>query len=214
MKVSLVVADGVHQAKVIPIKVAQFIIGRDPKCHLRPSSPSISKQHCVFFVAGDKVVLRDLGSTNGTFVNEQPLQGGQIELHNGDRLKIGPLAFTMGVERSVAVDKPTSVPPVAVAAVAAVNAAVAGSDESDEAIAAMLLDVQGEGGVIGLSDPGKISSDSTVLDMAALPGGDTATGEPASPEATKKAAKKGGFEANTSQAAKAILEKYLRRPRT
>lgn len=210
MKVSLVVADGVHQGKVIPIKVAQFIIGRDPKCHLRPSSPSISKQHCVFFVTGDKVVLRDLGSTNGTFVNEQPLQGGQIELHNGDQLKIGPLAFTMGIERGVAVDKPTPVPPVAVAAAAAVGG---GDADSDEAIAAMLLDVQGEGGAIGLSDPGKISSDSTVLDMAALPGADTATGEPASPEEAKKAAKKGGFEANTSQAAKAILEKYLRRPR-
>ena len=39
MKISLVVAQGVHTGKVIPVTAAEFVIGRDPQCHLRPASP-------------------------------------------------------------------------------------------------------------------------------------------------------------------------------
>jgi pSer/pThr/pTyr-binding forkhead associated (FHA) protein len=197
MKVSLVVAEGAHQGKIIPIKLAKFVIGRDPQCHLRPSSASISKRHCVIVVKGDRVILRDLESTNGTFVNDQPLQG-PTELHDEDRLKIGPLAFTVKLESGVSVDKPTPLPPPAA------------SSEEDE-IAAMLLDLRGEGGADsgGLADPNKISTDSTVLDMMA-----PAPAEGSPDQAGSKAKnEKAKLDANTSQAAKAILEKYLRRPR-
>ena len=204
MKVSLVVAEGAHKGKVIPIKLAQFVIGRDPQCHLRPSSASISKRHCVIVVKGERVVLRDLDSTNGTFVNDEPLQG-PTELHDEDRLKIGPLAFTLRLEGSVSVDKPTPVPPPAAAAVS-----------EDDEIANMLLDVRGEGALDsgGAGDPNKISTESTILDMAPgaipedLPRDANSAGGKTKNEKAKLA------DANTSQAAKAILEKYLRRPRT
>src|SRR5580700_8606943 len=75
MKFSLVVAEGVHAGKVIPIATDQFLIGRDPHCNLRPASPAISKQHCGFFVRADKVVLLDYGSTNGTLVNGVQIAG-------------------------------------------------------------------------------------------------------------------------------------------
>jgi pSer/pThr/pTyr-binding forkhead associated (FHA) protein len=209
MKVNLVVADGVHQGKVIPIKLAQFVIGRDPQCHLRPSSVAISKRHCAILVKGDKVVLRDLDSTNGTFVNEQPIKG-QVELHDEDKLKIGPLAFTVKVESNVklervSVSKPTPVPPPA-------------DPGEDDEIAAMLLDVQGEGGTESGSggDPAKISMDSTVLDVmpGTVPEAPAAEGAPAGDKKEEKGAKAKLAEANTSLAAKAILEKYLRRPRS
>jgi pSer/pThr/pTyr-binding forkhead associated (FHA) protein len=69
MKLSLVVAEGVHKGKAIPVPVAEFVIGRDPDCQLRPSSPAISKRHCAVHVRADKVFVHDLGSTNATFVN-------------------------------------------------------------------------------------------------------------------------------------------------
>src|SRR4051812_2979685 len=65
MKVSLVVASGVHQGKAIPIAVPQFLIGRDPQCHLRPASQAVSKQHCAVVVRDGQVYLKDFGSTNG-----------------------------------------------------------------------------------------------------------------------------------------------------
>ncbi|HEY3789102.1 MAG TPA: FHA domain-containing protein, partial [Urbifossiella sp.] len=65
MKVSLVVATGAHQGKVVPIVGTQFLIGRDPQCQLRPASQAVSKQHCAVILRDGKVYLKDFGSTNG-----------------------------------------------------------------------------------------------------------------------------------------------------
>ena len=83
MKLSLVVNDGVHKGKVIPIPLKQFLIGRDPQCHLRPASPLISKRHCALLIQGDKILVRDFDSTNGTVVNDEPIKG-ERELKNDD----------------------------------------------------------------------------------------------------------------------------------
>ncbi|MGL4422649.1 MAG: FHA domain-containing protein, partial [Gemmataceae bacterium] len=74
MKVQLMVASGVHQGKVIPVAGAQFLIGRDPECQLRPASQAVSKQHCAIVVRGTQVFLKDFGSTNGTFLNDTQLE--------------------------------------------------------------------------------------------------------------------------------------------
>src|SRR5437773_5567674 len=131
MKLSLVVlAEGKMQGKTLPITAAQFVIGRDPECHLRPASPMISKRHCALLVRGGKVFVRDFDSTNGTFVNDEPVKG-ERELHHDDRLKLGPLLFGVAIETAAAVSKPTPVP------------AAAASD--DDSVAAMLLSLQDDG---------------------------------------------------------------------
>src|SRR2546426_1922626 len=112
MKLSLtVLTAGKSVGKAIPITLSQFIIGRDPQCHLRPASPMISKRHCALLLRGPKAFVRDLSSTNGTFVNDEPVKGEQT-LADGDRLKLGPLAFLVRMEEAtVPVDKPTPIPP-------------------------------------------------------------------------------------------------------
>ena len=46
MKLSLVVkAAGKQEGKTLPITLSQFVVGRDPQCHLRPASAMISKCH-------------------------------------------------------------------------------------------------------------------------------------------------------------------------
>jgi pSer/pThr/pTyr-binding forkhead associated (FHA) protein len=97
MKLRLIVVGGVHEGKAIPINLPQFVIGRDPQCQLRPASAAISKRHCAIMVRGSQVFIRDFGSTNGTFVNGELVQG-EVELHGGDKLKVGPLEFTVGLE--------------------------------------------------------------------------------------------------------------------
>jgi pSer/pThr/pTyr-binding forkhead associated (FHA) protein len=193
-------SQGKGAGKVIPISLAQFLIGRDPQCHLRPASPVISKRHCALLVRGGKVFLRDFGSTNGTFVNERQIKG-EIEIHNEDRLTAGPLSFLVRIESGAEVTKPTPLPAPAVAA-----------PQDDESIAAMLLSLQDEGsGSAGrpLGEDG-IPEGSTVMDIPSPlqnePGGD----KPA--EKKKETAKP--VMGNTSSAAKAILEKYTRRQRT
>ena len=72
MKVSLVVASGAHEGKVIQITGPQFLIGRNPQCHLRPASQAISKNHCGVLVRDGKVYVKDFGSTNGTICHDTP----------------------------------------------------------------------------------------------------------------------------------------------
>lgn len=97
MKVNLIVtAIGANAGRAIPIGGARFVIGRDPECNLRPASQAVSKQHCAVLIRDGKVFIQDLSSTNGTVVNDIVVNG-EIEVVNGDRLKIGPLDFKIDI---------------------------------------------------------------------------------------------------------------------
>src|SRR5437868_10045760 len=110
MKLSLVVlTPGKMEGKPIAITLSQFVIGRDPECHLRPASALISKRHCAVLTRGETAFVRDFESTNGTYVNEERVTG-ERELHNEDRLKVGPLEFRVDLVAAPAVNKPTPVP--------------------------------------------------------------------------------------------------------
>src|SRR5581483_10389856 len=98
MKLSLMVLNaGNASGQAIPITIPQFIIGRDPRCNLRPASAMISKQHCALIIKDGKVYLKDFDSTNGTFVNDQQIKGA-VGLKNGDVIKVGPLTFQIVLE--------------------------------------------------------------------------------------------------------------------
>src|SRR5207302_9575508 len=107
----VVLAEGKAKGHNIPISLPQFIIGRDAQCQLRPASPMISKRHCAGLVKGGKAFVRDFGSTNGTFVNEEPVKG-ERELHNDDTLKVGPLLFRVALEAAVTAAPAAKSPPV------------------------------------------------------------------------------------------------------
>lgn len=96
MKLSLVVAQGNPAGKEIPIRLSQFLIGRDPDCHLRPASPLVSKRHCAIIQRDNQVFIRDFNSTNGTFVNKEQIKG-ERQLQSGDELRLGPLVFTVKI---------------------------------------------------------------------------------------------------------------------
>lgn len=95
--VRLVVASGRHQGSVIPVRGERFLIGRAPECRLRARSLLLSRTHAAIERQGERVVLRDLGSRNGTNVNGRILRGGSAALVNGDRVTIGPLHFIVEI---------------------------------------------------------------------------------------------------------------------
>jgi hypothetical protein len=65
-----------------------FLIGRNPEAHLcLPSDRFFSRNHCLLEIAPPRCFLRDLGSTNGTFVNNQRVQ--EAFLKNGDHIQGG-----------------------------------------------------------------------------------------------------------------------------
>ncbi len=92
MEVKLVVANGKNLGQEIPVTGPKFLIGRADDCQLRPRSDVISRYHCVILVEEGFVSVRDFGSKNGTFVNDEQIMGEQ-ELHDGDRLRVGQLEF-------------------------------------------------------------------------------------------------------------------------
>jgi hypothetical protein len=69
------------------------VMGRGDAAEIRLEDPFASSQHARLIRQGSVVVLEDLGSTNGTYLNEELLQGPQ-PLHPGDRIRIGDSEFT------------------------------------------------------------------------------------------------------------------------
>jgi len=99
MKVYLEVTNGARrqgQRIALPSE-GEFLVGREAACHLRPGSAAVSKRHCSLRVEEGRLFVRDLGSSNGTKVNSCRVEGDDFELHQGDRLEIGPLAFVVHV---------------------------------------------------------------------------------------------------------------------
>jgi hypothetical protein len=69
------------------------VMGRGDNAEIRLEDPFASSSHARLLRQGSVVVIEDLGSTNGTYLNEELLQGPQ-PLHPGDRIRIGDSEFT------------------------------------------------------------------------------------------------------------------------
>src|SRR6516165_6811921 len=63
-------------------------LGRHDDCVIRIKSSQVSRRHCELLEAGGKLSVRDLGSSNGTFVNGKRITGQQT-LKAGDELTVG-----------------------------------------------------------------------------------------------------------------------------
>ena len=68
-------------------------LGRGDTTDIRIEDPFASSRHARIVRQGDLLVLEDLDSTNGTFLNGEPLRGPQ-PLHSGDRIAIGDNEFS------------------------------------------------------------------------------------------------------------------------
>jgi hypothetical protein len=69
------------------------LLGRGDGADIRLEDAFASTRHARLVAEGDVIVLEDLGSTNGTYLNGEPLRGPQ-PLHIGDRIKIGDSEFS------------------------------------------------------------------------------------------------------------------------
>ena len=69
------------------------VIGRGDSAEIRLEDPFASSRHCRILRQGDVLVIEDLNSTNGTYLNGDLLDGPQ-PLHPGDRIRIGTTNFS------------------------------------------------------------------------------------------------------------------------
>jgi FHA domain-containing protein len=63
-------------------------IGRAPECEIRLEDTYVSQQHARIFGKSERWYVEDLGSTNGTFVNDQKL-GAPAQVEPGDKIRVG-----------------------------------------------------------------------------------------------------------------------------
>ncbi|KAA5544537.1 FHA domain-containing protein [Roseiconus nitratireducens] len=102
MQVKLKVKTGSHEGTEIPVTGEKFLIGRSDSCQLRPKSDSISRKHCILVIREGRVLIQDLKSRNGTYVNEKRLPSDRAKVLNaGDLLRVGKLQFEVMIEHGL-----------------------------------------------------------------------------------------------------------------
>lgn len=89
----LLVNPGTAQQWEIPLKPGANTFGRSPACDTQIDHGSISGTHCQIVVNGDVVSVKDLGSTNGTFLNHTPVTEGLLV--PGQRLQLGSVEMEL-----------------------------------------------------------------------------------------------------------------------
>ena len=124
----LIVGSGKHQGKKLTLPDTEVVIGRDEACHVRLATNDVSRRHCAIRPTPQGRTVRDLGSRNGTFVNELPIRAETL-LKPGDMLRVGPLQLAVPGRKEPAARPHVKLP-----------AAVPADAPSDDDITAWLSD--------------------------------------------------------------------------
>lgn len=82
------IKDGPQRGKIIALDANQpLVIGREPSCGIQIVDQGVSREHARIFLVGEMVFLRDLGSRNGSFVNDERVE--EELLREGDKIRVG-----------------------------------------------------------------------------------------------------------------------------
>lgn len=96
MDVTLVAFKSDGARKDFRVRGDRFTIGRQEGLDLRIPFSTVSRRHCEVVIENGEVVVRDLGSSNGTFLNDVRIQ--ETTLAPGDRLTVGPVVLTIQID--------------------------------------------------------------------------------------------------------------------
>ena len=107
-----------------PLKDEKTILGRRQDCGLRIPTQDVSRQHCEVLIHKKILAVKDLGSSNGTFVNGKRVA--EDALKAGDRLRVGPVTFIVQVD-----GKPVKIKPEDAAPPAPPELAVAAAEDEE-----------------------------------------------------------------------------------
>jgi pSer/pThr/pTyr-binding forkhead associated (FHA) protein len=95
MDVKLVMFRPDGRRKDLPIVSETTVVGRGEDCELQIPLLAVSRRHCELSIVGNELEVKDLGSSNGTFVNSERIDDAALEA--GDRLSVGPVVFTVQI---------------------------------------------------------------------------------------------------------------------
>jgi len=90
MDVTLLVVGGKTNTSEVKLSLPT-VIGRGPDCKLKLSQPLVSRRHCELYESQGRLLVRDLGSMNGTYVGSERVE--EAELPHEGLLTIGAVTF-------------------------------------------------------------------------------------------------------------------------
>src|SRR3954453_12170968 len=90
MDFQLVVLRGRSATTALKLGDGVTTAGRHDECQIRLKSSEVSRRHWQFFEKNGMLLVKDLGSSNGTFLNGKKIEGQRV-LEPGDELSIGPV---------------------------------------------------------------------------------------------------------------------------
>lgn len=104
MDTTLVLITSDFVQRPIPLSRPRTVIGRQTDCHIRIPTGNVSRQHCELLANDESLTVRDLGSSNGTFVNRKKVS--QATLKAGDLVCVGNCVFVVRID-----DQPGEIDP-------------------------------------------------------------------------------------------------------
>jgi pSer/pThr/pTyr-binding forkhead associated (FHA) protein len=106
----LEIVEGSEAGRQLPLD-SVIDVGREPSLPLHlDADTQVSRRHARIAVQGGAVVVEDLGSTNGTYVNDQPINAPR-SLNPGDKVRIGLTVLELRTRQQVAA-RPSAVQPI------------------------------------------------------------------------------------------------------
>lgn len=84
---------GPAQGQTVILSDGSTLYGREEDCDVFLDDITVSRKHCAFELEDDAVTIKDLGSTNGTYVNSQAIETKLLEA--GDVVQIGKFVFVL-----------------------------------------------------------------------------------------------------------------------
>jgi pSer/pThr/pTyr-binding forkhead associated (FHA) protein len=132
-----------NERRDIKLSGNKTVIGRRPDCGVRIQTSDVSRRHCEIESQDDRVLIRDLGSSNGTFVNGQRVE--EVKLSPGDTIQVGPVAFTVQIDGEPTEVRPSqqqrgAASPAAPAAATAVSPSKKDEGDEDEEVFELTAD--------------------------------------------------------------------------
>lgn len=98
--------DTSQSSRKVSLSQFPFRVGRLPEAHCCLSDPTISKAHAEFFEEHAQLMVRDLNSTNGTFINGERIKG-EFPVQEGDLIQFANIVFKLSRERTTGATRQT-----------------------------------------------------------------------------------------------------------
>ncbi len=96
MDVALIRVTEDGRTQELPIRRDRVVIGRQTDCDVRIPAAGISRHHCELVQDDDGLLIRDLGSSNGTYVNQERVESERLSA--GDLVSFGAFVFVVRID--------------------------------------------------------------------------------------------------------------------